>query len=81
MGFAFAGLPIFAASAGGLALLAAVLRRWVVPAMDSLGTQIQAHPASTIARFRRLHVTAILINLGQLVLIVASLMALSLRLR
>jgi hypothetical protein len=76
--YAFAGRPGFAGGAAALALLAALLRRKVIPTMDLLRTQIQASGAHAVPVFRRMHVTAILINLAQLVAIVWSLTALSL---
>jgi len=79
--YAFAGRLAFAAGAAALALLAAVLRRKVIPKMDSLGAQIQVGETSFIPSFRRIHVTAILINLAQLVLIVWSLIAASMQAR
>ena len=79
--YAFAGKWVFAAGATGLALLATLLRRTVVPRMDSLRTGIQVSETNAIPRFRRIHVTAILVNLAQLVLIVWSLIAASMALR
>ena len=79
--YAFAGRLVFAAGAAALALLAAALRRQVIPKMDTLRAQIQVGESSFIPAFRRIHVTAILINLAQLVLIVWSLIAASLQSR
>ncbi len=79
LSFAFAARLPFAAGAAGLALLAIGLRRKVIPEMDSLGTQIQAKGTDAVAKFRRTHLSAILINVAQLVLIVWSLTALSLK--
>jgi len=79
--YAFAGRPVFSAGAAALVLLAAVLRRKVIPRMDSLQALIQGSDADAILRFRRMHVAAILINSAQLVLIVWSLIALSMQLR
>ena len=76
--YAFAGRLAFAAGAASLALLAALLRGRVIPKMDSLQAQIQVSGTDAIAGFRRTHLTAILINLAQLVVIVWSLTALSL---
>jgi len=73
--YALAERPAFAAGAAALALLAAVLRRKVIPRMESLGTQIQAGGTDAIAAFRRTHMSAILVNLAQLVLLVWSLTA------
>jgi len=79
LSYAFAGRPIFAAGAAGLALLAATLRRRVIPKMDALRAQIQISNTDAIPGFRRTHIIAILINLAQLVIIVWSLVAFSLR--
>ena len=73
--YALAGIIIFSTGAAALALLAAALRRTVVPRMDSLRTQIQVDDTTAIPGFRRMHLFAILVNLAQLVLIVYSLMA------
>lgn len=77
--YALAGRLVFAAGAAALALSANILRRKLIPKMDSLRAQIQASGIDAIAGFRRMHVTAILVNLAQLVLIVWSLTALSLQ--
>jgi hypothetical protein len=77
--YAFAGRPPFAAGAAALALLAIILRRKVIPKMDSLRTQIPLDGTEAISKFRRTHLFAILINLAQLVLIVWSLTAFSLQ--
>jgi hypothetical protein len=79
--YALAGRPGVAAGAGMLAALAAVLRRKVIPTMDSLRAQIEAGETRAIARFRRIHIAAIAVNLAQLVVIVWSLVAASLALR
>ena len=73
--YAIAGRPAFATGAAGLAVLAAALRRRVIAEMDALQTQIQAGNTNAIPGFRRTHITAILINLAQLVVIVWSLTA------
>ena len=75
--YAFAERLVFAAGAAALALLATILRRTVIPKMDSLRAQIQFSGPNAIPGFRRIHVTAILLNLAQLVLIVWSLIAFS----
>ncbi len=63
--------------AAALAFIAVVLRKKVIPKMDALGTQIQSNYMDAIPGFRRTHITAILINIGQLVAIVWSLITLS----
>ena len=74
--FAFAGRAGHAAGAAALALLSVVLRSKVIPKMDALGAQIQTDYMEAIPGFRRTHVTAIVINVAQLVAIVWSLVAL-----
>ena len=81
LSYGFAGRFMFAAGAAALALLLVILRSNVIPKMDSLQTQIQVSGESAIPGFRRIHVTAILINLAQLVLIVWSLITLSLQMK
>jgi hypothetical protein len=56
-----------------------LLRRKVIPLMDSLRAEMQAVGAAAIPRFRRTHVMAIVINIVQLVLIVWTLIAFSLK--
>ncbi|MEJ8836422.1 hypothetical protein [Ramlibacter sp. AN1133] len=73
--YAFAGRLGLATGAAGLALLAVVLRRMIIPKMDALGAQIQSNAIEAIPGFRRTHVTAIAINIGQLAAIVWSLAA------
>ena len=72
-----AGRLALAAGAAALALLATLLRRKVIPAMDALRDQFEVSGASAIPAFRRMHVAAILANLAQLVFIVWSLIAAS----
>ncbi|MCJ0762184.1 hypothetical protein [Variovorax terrae] len=79
--YAFAGRLTFATGAAALTLLAVVLRWKVIPKMDSLRVQIQGGETSAIPVFRRIHLTAILVNLAQLVLIVWTLIAASLQAR
>lgn len=78
---ALSGRLALAAGAATLALLAALLRRTIIPKMDSLRAQMPASETNTIPEFRRMHVAAILANLAQLVLIVWSLIATSLQSR
>ena len=71
--YALAGRPVLAAGAAVLAMLAVVLRKKVIPKMDALGAEIQSRPMDAIPGFRKTHVTAIAINIGQLAVIVWSL--------
>jgi hypothetical protein len=64
---------------GALALagVAVFLRRQLVPAMQQLGTEIEANAEGAIQRFRRVHGAALLVNLVQLVLVVWGIVQLS----
>jgi hypothetical protein len=73
--FALAGRAGLALGAAGLAVLAWVLRGQVIPKMDALGAQIQGNVMDAIPGFRKTHVTAIAINIVQLVVVVWSLIA------
>lgn len=73
--YMLAGRPALATGAGALAVLALALRRKILPKMEALGGQIQADDAAAVAGFRKTHVTAIAINIVQLVAIVWSLVA------
>ena len=75
--YALAGRPVLATGAAALAALAFVLRKRVIPRMDSLGAEIQSNSMDAIPGFRKTHVTAIAINVVQLVAIVTSLTTLS----
>ena len=55
MSFAVAGRLLFALAAAALALLGVVLRRRVLPRMDSLQAQIQACVTSAIPAFQGIH--------------------------
>jgi hypothetical protein len=75
LSYALAGRFALAAGAAGLAALAYVLRRKVIPTMDAHGARIQSQPVDGIPGFRRTHLTAIVINIAQLAVIVWSLTA------
>lgn len=77
LSYAVAGRSGLAAGAAALALMAVVLRRKIIPKMDSLGAQIASDAMDAIPGFRRTHIIAILINIAQLVAIVWSLTTLS----
>jgi hypothetical protein len=73
--YALAGRPALAAGAAALAGLAVALRGKIIPKMEALGAGIESRQMDAIPGFRRTHVTAIAINIAQLVVIVWSLMA------
>jgi hypothetical protein len=77
--YVFAEKPVLAAGAAALALLATILRRKIIPKMDALRARIQVSETDAIRGFRRTHLSAIGVNLVQLVLIVWSLIAFSLQ--
>lgn len=68
----------FAAGAAVLAVVAVVLRNHFLPAMQQLGGQIEASSSESVQRFRRMHGTALLVNLVQLVVLVWGTIQLSL---
>lgn len=76
--YAFLGRPAFAAGALALGLAAAVLRKYILPALDRLRLQIAADDAQAVAQFQKFHGMLLLSNLLQLVLLVWSLTKLSL---
>jgi hypothetical protein len=79
LSYGLAGRFVFAAGAAVLTLLAVLLRRQVIPRMDAMRAQMQVGGTDAIPGFRRLHVTAILVNLAQLVLIVWGLITVSIQ--
>jgi hypothetical protein len=68
--FALWGRFGFAAGAAGLAVVVTLLRRSLLPAMQELGARIEANDAEAIRHFRRVHATALLVNVAQLVVLV-----------
>jgi hypothetical protein len=79
--YALAARPGYSAGAFALALLAYILRRTLIPKMDSLGAEIQLGTEDAVPGFRRMHVAAVTVNVAQLVLVVWSLITLSMQLR
>ncbi len=73
IGFAVAGRYWLAAGAAALALLAHGLRKNVLPRMEVVDARIQAGDAQAIRDFRKIHVTALGINVLQLIVMVGSL--------
>lgn len=64
------GRAVLACGAASLAGMVFFLRSQLLPAMQALGTEIEAQAEGAIRRFRKVHGTALLVNLGQLVLVV-----------
>lgn len=81
LSYALAGRLAFAAAVASLVLLAVVLRRAFMSRMDMLRIAIQSSDPNAIRGFRRMHVTAILANLAQLVTVVSSLIVVSLQMK
>ncbi|CAN7611703.1 hypothetical protein LJR129_004626 [Acidovorax sp. LjRoot129] len=75
--YALWGRLVFALGAAVLAAIATILRRRLLPVMLQLGAQIEAGKAGAVQQFRRMHATALLLNLVQLVVVVWGLIALS----
>jgi hypothetical protein len=72
--YALADRSGLAVGAAALVALTLVLRKTILSKMDALGAQIQSNALEAIPGFRRTHITAIAINIVQLVAIVWSLM-------
>lgn len=68
--FALWGRPVLSVGAASLAGVAVLLRRYLLPVMQQLGTQIEDNAEGAIQRFRKVHGTALLVNLCQLALVV-----------
>jgi hypothetical protein len=71
--FAFAGKPLLTLGAAGIATLTWLMRQHLITRMDHFGAQIQADVLVAIPAFRKMHMTAILVNATQLVAILSSL--------
>lgn len=71
--YTLAGRMVFAVGAGLIALISFLLRRNFIPRMDQLGAQIHNNNLVAIPAFRKIHKSAILINLTQLLVILSSL--------
>lgn len=77
LSYALAGRFLFAGGGAVLAMLAVLLRSQIIPKMDLHRTLIQEKGTDAVPGFRRVHVTAILVNMAQLGVIVWSLIAAS----
>ncbi len=74
---ALAGYLVLSVGAAVMALMAMALRKMIIPKMELLGAQIQAGSLESVPGFRRLHVFAIVLNIAQMVVIVACLISVS----
>ena len=77
LSYAAWGKPVFAAGAAAIAAMSWALRRVLLRIMEDLGSRIEAGELAAIARFRRIHGLALLINLVQLVVVVGSMVKLT----
>ena len=68
--YALWGRPAFAAGAMAYVAIAVALRRYLLPAMQSLGAKIQESDSAAISQFRKVHAMALSVNLGQLAVLV-----------
>lgn len=71
--FAFSGKPGLSMGAGGIALLTWLMRKHLITRMDHFGAKIRADELVAIPAFRKMHKSAILINVTQLLAILSSL--------
>ncbi len=71
------GRLVLAGGAAALVGVSLLLRRHLLPAMQNLGAEIEANAQGAVRRFRRVHGAALLVNLGQLVLVVWGIIQLS----
>jgi hypothetical protein len=81
LSYAFSGRPTIAIGAGALAVVAVVMRGQIIPKMDLLGPKIQISPGNALPAFRRVHMTAIAVNLVQICFMVWSLISTSMHLK
>lgn len=72
LAFALAGRPVFALLMVGIAGLAVAGRRLILQRMDTLRGTMTASDLPAISRFRRLHVTGMLVNVAQLAIVVVA---------
>lgn len=78
LSYALWGRPFFAIGAAGIVLLVVMLRAKQMPAMRAVAAQIHERDKHAVARFRRLHLSALLVNLVQVIAIVWAITQISL---
>jgi hypothetical protein len=76
--YALWGRFTFALGAAALILIALLLRRRLLPAMQNLSDQLHDQDDRAIQRFRRVHMAALSLNLAQLIIVVWGITKLSL---
>ncbi len=69
IGYAVAGHAVLSICLACMAVLAVVLRRWMLARMDALRTTMHDGDLAAIRRFRQLHVAGIGLNVCQLALV------------
>ena len=77
LSYAAWGKPVFAIGAAAIAAMSWALRKVLLRIMEQLGSQIEMGDIAAVARFRRVHGLALLINLVQLVVVVGSMVRLT----
>lgn len=70
LSYAFWGRVFFSLGSGLIAAAVLILRRIIISTMNRLSSSIQAADPGAIARFRKVHAAALLINSVQLLVIV-----------
>ena len=78
LSYALWGRPFLAIGAAGIVLLVVMLRAKQMPAMRAVAAQIHERDKHAVARFRRLHLSALLVNLVQVIAIVWAITQISL---
>ena len=70
IGYANNGQQGFSLGMGCVAAAAFVVRRWLISRMDMLRSTMKATDAGSIAQFRRLHITGIVLNFVLLAVVI-----------
>jgi hypothetical protein len=65
--YAFAGRPLMSLGLGCVTAIALVMHDWLLNRMDALRTTMHDGDTAALARFRKLHIAAIVVNATQLV--------------
>jgi membrane glycosyltransferase len=73
LSYAAATRPLMAAIASAILTLTLVLRFKFIPQMDQIGSEIRDNNLMAIPEFRKIHKTAITLNLAQLITVLTSL--------
>ena len=65
--YAWAGRPALSLALGCVAIVALAMHHWLLTRMDALRTTMHDGDTAALARFRKLHIAAIVLNVTQLV--------------